>query len=117
MASPATSGYVVGPTLYRAVTDMSGVFLFADGASAIENLSIFAPTTPAGHSICSLFILVLALTGAIFLLVEGVLICSLVRFRRAAPEATEPPQVYGSQPIEIAWTSRPCSSSLSWRSF
>ncbi len=86
---------------------MSGVLLFADGASAIENLSIFSPTSPSAHSIRSLFNLVLAITGAIFLLVEGVLIYSVVRFRRAASDTTEPPQVYGSMPIEIAWTVAP----------
>jgi cytochrome c oxidase subunit 2 len=89
------------------------------------NLSIFDPASPSAESIRSLFIMVLAITGAIFLLVEGVLLHSIVRFRRRAaeilpsptgseegqgerpPETTEPPQVYGSMPIEIAWTVAP----------
>jgi len=51
--------------------------------------------------------LVLAITGAIFLVVEGVLLYSIFRFRRRATARTEPPQVYGSLPIEIAWTAAP----------
>ena len=49
----------------------------------------------------------LAITAAIFLLVEGVLLYSIIRFRRSSPEGVEPPQVYGSMPIEIAWTAAP----------
>lgn len=73
----------------------------------MQDLSIFNPASPPAAAIRSLFLLVLAVTGAIFLLVEGVLIYSIVRFRRQAPTGSEPPQVYGSMPIEIAWTAAP----------
>jgi cytochrome c oxidase subunit 2 len=86
---------------------MSGLLLLANGVSPPENLSIFDPTSPAAQSIRSLFILVLAITGAIFVIVESVLLYSIVRFRRSGSETTEPPQVYGSMPIEIAWTVAP----------
>ena len=86
---------------------MGLVPLLADGSSA-ANLSMFDPASPPAESIRNLTILVLAITGAIFLLVEGVLIYSLVYFRRRRTDAPgEPPQVYGSQPIEIAWTAAP----------
>jgi cytochrome c oxidase subunit 2 len=75
---------------------------------ATENLSMFDPASPPAASIRDLSVLVLAITGAIFFLVEAVLIYSLVFFRRRhAAGAGEPPQVYGSQPIEIAWTAAP----------
>ena len=64
--------------------NVTGLFLLANGATSAQNLSIFDPASPPAESIRSLFILVLAITGAIFLLVEGVLIYSIVRFRRAA---------------------------------
>jgi cytochrome c oxidase subunit 2 len=86
---------------------MNELFLLADGSTSAQNLSIFSPASPAAASIRALFILVLAITGAIFLLVEGVLIYSIIRFRRRRHEAAEPPQVYGSMPIEIAWTAAP----------
>jgi cytochrome c oxidase subunit 2 len=73
-----------------------------------QNLSIFDPVSPPAESIRSLSVLVLAITGFIFLAVEGILVYSLVRFRRRAAAGTaEPPQVYGSKPIEIAWTAAP----------
>jgi cytochrome c oxidase subunit 2 len=90
---------------------MGLVPLLAD-ADAAANLSIFDPASPPAASIRDLSLLVFAITGAIFLVVEGVLVYSLYRFRsRATPggpgDGTEPPQVYGSQPIEIAWTAAP----------
>ncbi len=73
-----------------------------------RDLSIFDPASPPAESIRSLSVLVLAITGFIFVVVEGILIYSIVRFRRrAAAGGAEPPQVYGSKPIEIAWTAAP----------
>jgi len=87
--------------------NMRGLILLADGATSAQNLSIFNPASPPAESIRSLFILVLAVTAAIFLIVEGVLLYSIIRFWRPSPEGAEPPQVYGSIPIEIAWTAAP----------
>jgi cytochrome c oxidase subunit II len=73
-----------------------------------ENLSVLDPASPSGNSISGLFILVMFITGAIFLLVETVLIYAIVRgIRRAGASDAEPPHVYGSKPIEIAWTAAP----------
>ncbi len=86
--------------------------LLAAGGTPAHNLSIFDPVSPAAESIFNLAILVFAITGLIFLVVEGVLFYSIGRFRHGAVEQTgeprlEPPQVYGSTPIEIAWTAAP----------
>jgi cytochrome c oxidase subunit 2 len=85
---------------------MAGMNLLADAAA--HDLSIFDPVSPPAESIRSLSVLVFAITGFIFVVVEGILIYSIVRFRRrAAATMSEPPQVYGSKPIEIAWTAAP----------
>jgi cytochrome c oxidase subunit 2 len=97
-------------------------------ANMTTDQSMFAPASPAAEAIRSLSFLVLAITGFIFILVEGVLFYAIVRFRRTRLEVggqrsevgpaptsdfrsptseIEPPQVYGSQPIEIAWTAAP----------
>jgi cytochrome c oxidase subunit 2 len=83
------------------------LFALADGP-VTQNLSIFAPASPPAEAIRQLFALVGAITGGIFLLVEAVLIYSLIKARRrTAGDVSEPPQVYGSKPIEIAWTAAP----------
>ena len=81
--------------------------LIADGR-ADQSLSIFDPASPPAQSIVNLSVLVLAITGFIFVVVEGILVYAIVRFRRRADAGVaEPPQVYGSKPIEIAWTAAP----------
>jgi cytochrome c oxidase subunit 2 len=73
-----------------------------------QDLSIFDPVSPPAESIRNLSVLVFAITGFIFIVVEGILIYSIVRFRRrGASGGAEPPQVYGSKPIEMAWTAAP----------
>lgn len=81
-------------------------FLLAQ--SAAHNPSIFHPVAPPAESIRELSLLIFAISAFIFIVVEGVLIYCLVRFRRGRePAANEPPQFYGSNPIETAWTVAP----------
>jgi heme/copper-type cytochrome/quinol oxidase subunit 2 len=43
--------------------------------------------------------------GAIFIIVGGLLVYSIIRFRHRPEDGDrEPPQIYGSNPIEMAWT-------------
>jgi cytochrome c oxidase subunit 2 len=68
--------------------------------------NIFKPlATPAGSEF-DIALFTIALTGAIFVVVAGLIIYTMVRFRRQADdkEHQEPPQVYGSNQIEVAWT-------------
>jgi cytochrome c oxidase subunit 2 len=69
--------------------------------------SIFAPAGTPAHSIFGLSMLVLGITGAIFLVVGGLLLYVLLRYRHRAGDANasqEPPQIYGSNQIELSWT-------------
>jgi cytochrome c oxidase subunit 2 len=51
---------------------------------------------------------VLAITGAIFAVVAGLLVYAVIRFRRRSnDDGMEPAQIYGSGPVEIAWTTVP----------
>lgn len=85
---------------------MDAAVIFAN--ANVENLSIFDPASPSAASIRDLAIFVFAITAGILVIVEAVLIYSVFRFRRTAKTSTtEPPQVYGSHPIEIAWTAAP----------
>jgi cytochrome c oxidase subunit 2 len=69
---------------------------------------IFAPESAPAHAISHLAGFVLVITGAIFVVVAGLLLYAVVRYRRRAnDDGTEPAQVYGSGPIEAAWTTVP----------
>jgi cytochrome c oxidase subunit II len=68
-------------------------------------LNIFAPESTPAAAIVNLSALVLIITGAIFALVAGLLAYAIVKFRATPADADrEPPQVYGSTQIELAWT-------------
>ena len=73
--------------------------------TTIETPSIFAPVSTPAFAIRDLSFFVLAITAAIFVIVAGLAVYTLIRFgrRRAEPEV-EPAQVYGSTQIELAWT-------------
>jgi cytochrome c oxidase subunit 2 len=67
--------------------------------------SIFAPESAPAHLISHLAAFVLVITGVIFIIVAGLLVYALIRFRRrAGDDDTEPAQIYGSGPVEAAWT-------------
>jgi len=70
--------------------------------------NIFAPESTPADSIKELSFLVLGVTGGIFLLVSGVLFYVIVKFRQPAKDdGKEPAQIYGSNPVEVAWTTIP----------
>jgi cytochrome c oxidase subunit 2 len=78
---------------------------FADPAGVTN---IFKPLSEPAQEIKEMSILVLAICAVIFLIMFGLLVYTLVRFRhRPGDEASEPPQIYGSNQIELAWTVLP----------
>src|SRR5262245_11282093 len=67
--------------------------------------SIFRPYSTPAESIHQISLLTLAICGAIFLIVAVLLFYIIIRFRtRTNDEQSEPPQIYGSNQIELAWT-------------
>jgi cytochrome c oxidase subunit 2 len=68
--------------------------------------SIFAPETTPAQSIYDVSMFVLGITGLIFVVVGGLLVYALLKFRARRDDDAdrEPAQVYGSNQIELAWT-------------
>jgi cytochrome c oxidase subunit II len=67
--------------------------------------NIFTPASTPADSIYHLSVFVLATCLAIFLVVFTLLAYSVVKFRqRADDDGREPPQIYGSNQMELAWT-------------
>src|SRR5437016_10352114 len=67
--------------------------------------SIFAPVSTPAFAIRDLSFLVLAIVTFIFIVVAGVTVYAIIRYRhRPGDDRRDPPQVYGSTQIELAWT-------------
>jgi len=77
-------------------------FAFAQ-ASRVPD--IFKPASTPAESIQRLSLFVLVITALIFVVVFSLLVYAIRKFRYRAPEdGLEPPQVYGSNQMELAWT-------------
>jgi cytochrome c oxidase subunit 2 len=89
--------FVVSSAAMAAATDAA--------APPLSPTNIFAPVSTPAKSIFGLSLFVLAVTAAIFVVVFTLLAYSVVKFRkRVNDDGREPPQVYGSNQVEIAWT-------------
>ncbi len=70
--------------------------------------AVFSPVSTPASEISTVAWFVLAISAAIFVAVAGLLLYSVMRFRARPGDAQrEPPQLYGSNPIEFAWTAIP----------
>jgi cytochrome c oxidase subunit 2 len=66
---------------------------------------MFAPVSTPAFAIREVSFLVLAIAMFIFIVVAGLTVYAIIRFRRRpGDDGREPPQVYGSTQIELAWT-------------
>jgi cytochrome c oxidase subunit II len=85
-----------------------GILLQAQVPGAPEHRiqNIFRPLASPADSERTAAYLVLAITAGIFVVVAGLIVYTIARFRRRPheDELQEPPQVYGSNQIEVAWT-------------
>ena len=75
---------------------------FAEGPQSTP--SIFAPASTPAINTYHLSFFVLEITGAIFVVVAGMLVYVVVRFRARTGDDSEPAQIYGSNQVELAWT-------------
>ncbi len=66
--------------------------------------SMFSPVSVPADMIRELSLLVIGVAAGIFLAVAGVLVWCILRYRAKPGDDREPPQVYGSNQIELAWT-------------
>ena len=67
---------------------------------------IFKPLGSPAEAEKQVAMLTFAITALIFVVVAGIIVYTIVRFRRKSDDFSqqEPPQVYGSNQIEVAWT-------------
>jgi cytochrome c oxidase subunit 2 len=82
------------------------VTALADPAgSSLSPTNIFAPVSTPAHSIMGLSLFVLTVTAAIFAIVFSLLVYCVLKFGKPVDDdGREPPQVYGSNQVELAWT-------------
>jgi cytochrome c oxidase subunit II len=87
-----------------------GVALGQESGEMRRVADIFSPLSRPSEMILEPTVLVLLTSLGIFLVVFFMLVYVVWKFRRRGPadDEREPPQVYGSNNIELAWTVIPC---------
>jgi cytochrome c oxidase subunit II len=101
------------PFLYKrsfrslSIALIAALFLAGCGAFNTDTpLSTFATDGYESSQIYSLFQPIFWMAIGVFVIVEGLLIWSVIRFRRR-PDDAIPVQLHGNLPIELAWTIAP----------
>ncbi len=80
--------------------------LIPETASA-QPPSPLSPASTEAKTIADLFTVVFWVALGVFVIVEGLLVYSVIRFRRRHPDEGMPVQIHGSTPVEVAWTIAP----------
>ncbi|MFZ3329511.1 MAG: cytochrome c oxidase subunit II [Candidatus Acidiferrales bacterium] len=96
---------IAGIAVLLAGALLAATLCFGAPADPGQIPNIFKPQSTPANSIFHLSLLVLAITGLIFAVVFSLLAYTVVKFRkRDDDDGREPPQVYGSNQVELAWT-------------
>jgi len=81
-----------------------GVNVLGAGDGFITGLFPPIAVTTQGAQIRDLYVIVFLIAVVIFLLVEGLIIWTVVRYRRKPGDDTLPPQTHGNNAAEFIWT-------------
>src|SRR5580700_4517862 len=100
-------GKIAGIVVLLAGTLLAASLCFGGPANPSPT-NMFRPASTPADAILHISIFVLIISGVIFAVVFCLLVYALVKFRRSAgDDGREPPQVYGSNQVELAWTVLP----------
>ena len=81
-----------------------GVNVVEEGGDFVNGLFPPIAVTAQGAEIRELYTVVFLIAVAIFIVVEGLIIWSVIRYRRKPGDDTLPPQTHGNNVAELVWT-------------
>jgi len=95
---------VAGIALLLVAFLLATALCFSAPTNPSQAPSIFRPASTPADWVFHLSWFVLTVTGSIFVVVSILLVYVIVKYGRRGEEGHEPPQVYGSNQIELSWT-------------
>jgi cytochrome c oxidase subunit 2 len=121
------SGPLLAGLIIAAVVLVAILVLAASGATPASVWNSFFPNygtggvTDRSTSVQNLYDFVFYIAVAIFLLVEGLIVWSVFRYRRKSTDVDLPPQTHGNNLVEVIWTVIPTAIvlvlfAMSWQS-
>ena len=106
-SSPGTrpsSGSIFLGIVAVAVLGAAAAWIVLNGQQVVQSFFPPEPKTAQGHAIKDLYNIVFAIAAVIFFLVEGLIIWSVIRYRRKPGDDELPPQTHGHNLAEVIWT-------------
>src|SRR5581483_6629232 len=81
-----------------------GLLTAASATAGNGGVAPLSPHSPNSHAILDTYWLILAITGVIFILVEGSLVVFAVKYRRGKrPRTADGAQIHGNTRLEVGW--------------
>jgi cytochrome c oxidase subunit 2 len=106
-SSPRTrpsSGSILVGIVVVAVVGAAATWVVLNGSQILQSFFPPEPKTVQGHAIHDLYDIVFAIAAVIFFLVEGLIVWSVIRYRRKPGDDELPPQTHGHNLAEVIWT-------------
>jgi cytochrome c oxidase subunit 2 len=106
-SSPGTrpsSGSIFVGIVALAVLIGLAALLVLNGPQVLQSFFPPEPKTTQGHAIHDLYDIVFAIAAVIFFLVEGLIVWTVIRYRRKPGDDELPPQTHGHNLAEVIWT-------------
>jgi cytochrome c oxidase subunit 2 len=97
---PASEAIVAGGFVVLLIA-IVGIVFYSGAGSALYPPK---PATTQAKEISSLYDIVFAIAVAVFVAVEGLIIWSILRYRRRPGDVDLPPQTHGNNFVEVLWT-------------
>ena len=97
---PASEALVAGGVVILLIAIVGLVFWSGAGSSLYPP----QPATAQAQEISDLYDIIFALAVAIFVAVEGLIVWSILRYRRRPEDVDLPPQTHGNNLVEALWT-------------
>jgi cytochrome c oxidase subunit II len=83
---------------------VAGAWIVLNGQKIAESFWPPAPASTQGQAIHDLYTIVFLIAAVIFFVVEGLIIWTVIRYRRKPGDDELPPQTHGHNLAEIVWT-------------
>jgi cytochrome c oxidase subunit 2 len=97
---PASEAIVAGGVVILLIAIVGLVFVSGAGSALYPP----KPATVQATEVSALYDIVFALAVAIFIAVEGLIVWSILRYRRRPGDVDLPPQTHGNNLVEALWT-------------
>lgn len=97
---PASEAIVAGGVVVLLIAIVGLVFWSGAGQTLYPPEAV----TEEGREISKLYDIVFAIAVAIFVAVEGLIVWSVLRYRRRPDDVDLPPQTHGNNLVEVLWT-------------